>query len=151
MPDEALKETAKYELCYLISPQLKEEEILDCNQGIEKLIIEQEGQIENKASPKKQNFAYSIKHHGNGYLGVINFIFPSQGLEKLSSVLRLNNKILRFMITKPEISHRPVKKRRIISAVPKAVAIKEEKSYKKKIELEELDKKLEEILGKEEL
>lgn len=148
MTDEDIKETTKYELCYFISPELREGEVLSFNQDIEKLIIESEGQMENKFSPKKQNLAYPIKHHRDGYFGVMNFIFPVQNIEKLSGALRLNDKIIRFLIIKPEVSHRPIKKKKRAVLKPAAV---EEKSYKKKIELEELDKKLEEILGKEEL
>lgn len=125
-----------YELTYLITPEITEEEIKEL-QGKMKSLIETEGGIlieENLAN--KKVLSSPIKKRSSGYLATLNFQLNSEKLTNLEKKLRSEDKILRYLIlTKKKTLPLPTKPRRIIT------------KPKSKVELKDIEKKLEEILS----
>ena len=129
-----------YELTYLISPELSEKEINSLSTEINSLIQKNQGILEKTTPVLKKQLAYPIKKKTIAYLASLNFQIKAKELEKLKKQIESNQKILRYLILTTS------------KAVPKTIKIpliiKKAKEIvpKKKVELKEIEKKLEEML-----
>lgn len=125
-----------YELTYLISPELKEGELGDFSQKIDSL-ISKNGKIIKSESPKRINLAYPIQKKEAASLATFEFHSSPQKIEGLKKEFEKEKKILRFLLVK----------RKGIERIRKPKKIKEEKLMpEKKVELKEIEEKLEKIL-----
>ena len=96
----------QYELNYLVSPNLLNDELRDFQKKVEN-IIHQEGGVladtRNEISPIKRNLFHSIstKLHpktSSAYLGSLNFKLEPENLKKVESNLKLEGQVLRFLV-----------------------------------------------------
>lgn len=142
-----------YELTYLLAPDLSEEEGKLFQKKIQSLIQGEDGILTDSRNPLKRKLGYPIKNKGEAFLITLNFNLAPEKLGTLEKKLRSENQILRYLIlTKPEvkISLAGGKKMPPFSKVLPSETYKGKKIVKpkeKKVELKEIDKKLEEILG----
>ncbi len=127
-----------YELAYLISQGTSETELKDFVQEINSSIQAEGGVVLKPGSPELKNLAYPIKKQNSAFLisSEMNF-FPDK-LEDLKKRLRKENRILRFIIISKELPRKGPAKR---------IRIRKKPETDKKVELKEIEKKLEEILG----
>ncbi len=133
-----------YELTYLISPELNEEEIKDFSQKIDSL-VSKTSKITKPEGPRKITLVYPIQKKGEAFLATFEFQSSPQEAENLKKGLEKEKNILRFLLIKKRGVEK-IKKR--LRPAPTIVsAIKEEKPRPgKKVELKEIEKKLEEVL-----
>lgn len=153
----------QYELNYFLSPYLSEEEVSTFFNKIKNFLNEIQGKTEEFREPKIQKLAFSLKGHSEGYFGEIKFLAEPEKIPELEKKLKLETNILRFSILtvlpKKQRPEKPMKKPRIRPAEPNTIEEKEEKkteakekeakpeTKKEKVKLEEIDKKLDEIIG----
>lgn len=129
----------QYELSFLI-PNLNPAERKNLLDKIEEEIKKLNGKI-GEIFIEKKFFAYLVKKKGEGFLGMITFAIEKDKIEKLYDFLNTNEKILRAMIERKEKlkeTLKPIRKRQKVLLT--------EKPKKEKVKIEELDKKLDEIL-----
>ncbi|MBI2451018.1 MAG: 30S ribosomal protein S6 [Parcubacteria group bacterium] len=147
-----IKEPKIYEIAYHLNPDLTEEKALEASREILNFIGSYEGEIKEISEPQKRKLAYPINHFRHSYFGWATFHISPAGLENLKAKLKYRPEILRYLIITFE---KLTSKRKKIAAFPKlelpmleTPVPKNEKTIyeKEKIGLEELDKKLEEIL-----
>jgi len=146
-----------YQLTYLLSPILEQKGIEEISQKIKKWIIEKGGSLsekENLSPGFKKNLAYPIKKYHQAFYLNFNFLLASKMVKQFNNQLNLEKDILRhFIITKQKIKSKPIQKTMNYKIVDRIEPLVDEKSspVKKqkveKVEIEELDKKLEEILN----
>ena len=130
-----------YELTYLISSELSEEEAIQLQAKITSFILqEEEGILVKEKLPFKKKLAYPVKKQSQAYITVINFQLPSEKLIDLEKKLKLENQILRYLIL--------AKKEPRVAKFTKKPPRSLKKIVKPKVELKEIEKKLEEILDK---
>jgi len=134
-----------YELTYLISSEVSEEEAKSFPEKVLLLIQEAEGIIENKSFPLRRKLAYSIKKQEDAYLAVMTFQLDPEKLAGFEKKLKAEGQIIRYLL----LVKKPIKvikaiRRRPISEKPLLTQPQE-----KKVELKEIEKKLEEILSDE--
>ncbi len=127
-----------YELTYLLSPDLSEEELKSLQEKINSFIEKEGGIINELTLPLKKVLAYPIKKKTFTHLGTLSFQFSPEKLENLEKKLKSENQILRYLILAKELPKKVV-------LPPKLPLIKPKP--KPKVELKEIEKKLEEILG----
>lgn len=132
-----------YEILYLISSQYSEPEAESIAEKVKELITKAGGKITLKDNLGKKKLAYPIKQIYQGYYLLYEFDLEQKDLKKLNNDLGLTNEILRHLIVK--------KSAKIPSMVEltkeKVEEEKEEKKERKeKVKLEDLDKKLDELL-----
>lgn len=131
-----------YELTYLISPEISESELKLLEEKINSLIQEGGGVLHQLTLPIKKKMAYPIKKKREAFFSNLSFQLEAEKLENFEKKLRAEEKILRYLIlTKPRLKEILVRRRlprKVIAKIP----VKE-----KKVELKEIEKKLEEILG----
>jgi len=108
-------------------------------------INEQGGVIKKEDTWEKRKLAYPIKKHVFGFYTVIQFELEKEKIEELQKQLRMNGNLLRFLIIDKTGVKEDVHKPRM--ARPKAVVAPKPTDEKtERVKIEEIDKKLEEIL-----
>ena len=142
-----------YELTYLISPDISEEELKNLSQKVVGFITGEEGTVKKIIEPLRKKFGYLIKKKGNAFLITLNFQLSPEKLKNLEKKLKSEAQIIRYMIlAKKEpgeiLTPEKLIKPSTLREKEKAREIKETaKTIKpKKVELKEIDKKIEEIL-----
>jgi small subunit ribosomal protein S6 len=148
-----------YELTCLISPDLSEKDLMACQEKIVTLIEEEGGILIEGKSPIKKILGYPIKKKQTAFLTTLNFQFwpeelegkdPIQKrLENIEKKLKSESKILRYLILAKKLPKKiaeiSIKKPKEITKLPRKEKILKPKV--EKVELKEIEKKIEEILG----
>jgi small subunit ribosomal protein S6 len=151
-----------YELLYIVPNKYTEEDLLKINQEVETMISEAKGKITFKQNWGKKKFCYPINHSRFGYYCLIEFDLSADKIAKINTDLRMDNKVLRYMIVNraaktPEEIEAEIKQAesRAIKAAKKAPIKEEVKKEaapaKPKVDSKELDEKLNKILETDDL
>jgi len=159
MPEETQKQ---YELVCILSPKLEESDLENIKKEIEQIINTSGGTVNFKEA-KKHDLAYPINKQGQGIYLASQVSVPPEKVASVSKELKLNKQVLRHLITqfpviKPE-AEKPKPKRTIKKPIVATAVTNEQieaekekkpsvaKAPRDKTELEEIDKKLDEIIG----
>lgn len=141
-----------YELTYLVFPELSEEEIAAFTKKIAEIIIREEGKIVEETRLIKRRLSYPIKKQFQAYVAVLTFNLEPEKLSNAIVLLKEDQKILRHLllaktirIQKGKVRTKPEKHKEEIKEPTQAKA--ETKTEEKKVEIEDIEKKLAEILG----
>ena len=150
-----------YEVAYILSPILGEQEVLAYTAKLSTLIEESGGTIRCAEQPRKLKLAYEIKKQENAYFAWTTFRMQPERIAEVEKKLKSHSELLRFLIVEEEIEKRKpfirsIGVRTVVGSAAKTpiretrepmthgTAVPEDK----RLDLEALDKKLEEILGK---
>lgn len=125
-----------YEFTYLIEPDLSKEDINSLQEIIKSFIKEEEGSIVRINPPLKKNLAYPIKKNKEAFLADLTFDLRPDKLDSLKKKIKSEKRIIRYLLLKKTLLKKKLKVRTIRKTQPKV-----------KVELKEIEKKLEEILG----
>lgn len=136
-----------YELLCIVPVKYTEDELLPIKEKVREIISKSGGRVLFEDSLGKKKFAFPMKKAHQGYYLVYEFTSDGAILKKLNYDLSLDSDIVRHIIVKRakpmELELRPPKRKVVLSS--EAVA----RDEKEKIKLEDLDKKLDEILDKD--
>ena len=132
-----------YELTYLISADLTEEEAKQFQDKVTSLIQAEGGILAAGSTILRKKLAYPIKKQTQAFLAILTFQLEPIKLIDLEKKLKLENQMLRYLILiKPPVKEMPARRKKVPEIVPK----KPFPPSEKKVELKEIEKKLEEIL-----
>ena len=93
----------KYELVVILNANLSQEEKDEILRQVTDSIVKGEGKIiNNKVWLERQKMTYRIKKCIEGTYYLINFEAEGSVTAKIRQLIRLNEKILRFLIVKAE-------------------------------------------------
>lgn len=93
------KTTEKYELMYIINPNLSEEETAAVVEKF-KALVEQNGMLEEMEEMGKRKLAYEINYISEGYYVLVKFTSGPDFPAELDRVLGITDGILRSLITR---------------------------------------------------
>ena len=93
------KTTEKYELMYIINPNLSEEETAAVVEKF-KALVEQNGTLEEMEEMGKRKLAYEINYNSEGYYVLVKFTSGPEFPAELDRVLGITDGILRSLITR---------------------------------------------------
>lgn len=160
------EENKKYQLVCLFSPHLSYEELGKLVQEIKKEITDQEGLLVGRevsaANLIRKKLAYPINKHQEAFFLSADFVFPIQSINRLKKQIASKKNIIRCLITikeKEKIQTKKAEEFFDLGMVDKVEPISKQKAVlpekdvpakreiKEKVKIEELDKKLEEILN----
>lgn len=133
-----------YELAYLISPLLTEEEAKTFHSNILSFIQKEEGILGTENILTRKLLAYPIKKQTQAHFAVLSFQMNQEKIANLDKKLKSESQVMRHLIIitkKPRLISKP---EGVIPISRKAEKIAPKKE--KKVELQEIEKKLEEIL-----
>lgn len=139
-----------YELAYLLSPSVLEEEILTQAGQLTKLIEDAKGVVKHVEEPKKRKLSYAINKEKIAYFGWTTFRTTPENVAGLDKKMKGQAQVIRYLIVEEDMNARPMSFRTFSPKSPaaqKAQAAAHD-TPEEKLDLEALDKKLEEILGK---
>lgn len=144
------QKTKNYEIAYLLSPSISEEEVLTHAEKLNALIEEQKGTVKHFQEPRKHKLSYPIQKERNAYFGWSTFRLAPDAVTQLKKKLNEYPHVLRYLIVEEETRLRaPVFRTPTRPMSQKSPTIpREAEKGDEKLDLEALDKKLEEILGK---
>ena len=139
-----------YELLYILPGKYTEEEMEAISKKINETVKKYGGEITSTDNLGSKKLAYPIGDAQVGNYLVIEFNGEAEKIKDLESELKLTPEVLRFSIalkklkTQEEIEAEKVRKEKMAARAEKAEETKPEPAPK--VSLEELDKKLGEIL-----
>ena len=139
----------KYEVLCLLSGNHSDDEIIPIKDKIREMIKKRGGLIVSEENFGKRKLAYPIKQIRAGFYILIEFDAETESIKKLDDDLRLSPEIMRHIVVKraarkPQrlpFTPRPTEKESFDFSKPL-----EEEKLKSKMTMEDLDKKLDEIL-----
>ena len=92
------KTTEKYELMYIINPNLSEEETAAVVEKF-KALVEQNGTLEEMEEMGKRKLAYDINYISEGYYVLIKFSSAPDFPAELDRILGITDGVIRSLIT----------------------------------------------------
>lgn len=154
------QELKKYQIILLFSPLLELEKIKEIVQKIKTWIEEKAGKIEKQGEPIKKKLAQPIQKNQEAFYLDLDFQLSGADLPYFQKELNLEKEIIRYLINikkkeKPVVSLRQKfvsKPRReemnnIGKISPETHRVQTAEKTERKVKIEEIDKKLEEILN----
>jgi small subunit ribosomal protein S6 len=104
--------TRKYELVYVLAPEVSEEGVTELHAQIEATVARFEGQIEKSENWGRRRLAYEIGPHKEG-IYLLEFINGSGELMKeIDRRLRVNEQVLRHLVVRVDEELRAVERAR---------------------------------------
>lgn len=145
-----------YELLYIVSNKYSEDELKPIIEKVSKLIKDNSGNITYSEEWGNKKLAYPINRFNHGYYNLVEFDCEKEKLEKINKELRIDSDILRSQIVIKNIkTQEEINKEKKISEKIAAQAIKKEEleteKAKGKVNLKDLDEKLDKILETDDL
>ncbi len=132
-----------YELTFLISPDLTEEEASKVQKTLASFIQEKEGTLINENSPVMRNLGYAVKDKLQAYIADLEFSLNQSFITEINKKVKENESVIRYILFKKEkVSDKKQKRRQ-----PKEEPQKTEKKAPQKTSLGDIDKKIDEILN----
>ena len=142
-----------YELMLIISGAITEDMHPSILEQTQKNLEKESATGIKQIALGRKKLAYAIKHLKHGFYFTYEFDLSTKNLNNLHEDLRLNTQILRFLITKKKIRtaedisrENKQKEGRIKAQLKKEAEEKKATRDANKVSLEDLDKKLDEIL-----
>jgi len=149
-----------YELLYIISNKYSEDEVKPIVAKVDEIIKSRGGKITFKEDWGKKRFIYPIKGFRHGYYNLVEFDLAGAEVAKIDRALRLASEILRHqLVVKKVKSAAQIAEDKKIAAKITAKSLQEEKTAKEqekakdkgKVDLKDLDEKLDKILETDDL
>lgn len=152
-------EATKYEIAYIISPKVTEDDVVRVSGIITRIIEDLRGVVRHVHEPIKRRLAYFIENDKNAYFGYTTFTIAQEAVKEISKKLLFEKEVLRFLIVEEEVDlakrtgfrpswystegmpgakvEAPKREAEVSTATPE----------EKEAEMAKLDKRLDEILG----
>jgi len=137
-----------YELTYIISLLSADTNTASVAEKVRAQIKELGGEAKKEYISEKKKLAFQIKKQGSGFYATVVFEMEPERVDELNTFMRSNNDVLRHMIINQaelrteKVSKKPAKAKSAASET----TIGESTAKTGKVKIEELDKKLEELL-----
>lgn len=137
-----------YELTYIISSRMTVEEAETAKKDFEAFLRSHEGIILQSQKTTPQPLAYQIKRQSSGFFVTTEFQVEEGKVKEIKGALVKNPNVLRhFLIIKKPVKIMKERRTRKPMAITSASTMIKPIGPAKKIEMEDINKKLDEILS----
>ena len=144
-----------YELTYIISPEMTSEEAEAKAKELEQAIQSREGIILKQQNPVAKTLAFQIAKRASGFFGVIEFQMEPEKVLEIKEIVEKEKKIVRHIVlVKEPVRIRRDRRKKVEAKVEQPVVKATEEQpapvvekTKEKVELKDIEDKLDEILG----
>jgi small subunit ribosomal protein S6 len=90
----------KYEALFIVKPELSEEERKNLFRHIDEVVTKHHGSITQSGLwSEKRKLTFPIAKHSEGVYYLMNFSLPSLAVKDIRNAYRLNENILRVLVT----------------------------------------------------
>lgn len=157
-------ETKRYEITYLIAPNIPEDEVFGQAGKITGFVQDARGAVGRIEEPKKRRLAYSVGKFHEAYVGWTTFAVAPERVSEIEKRMAAEPAIIRYLIAeeikRPTVEFRPRSSgwrssERPLSTTPSQPSAERIEGFtpavpkeEDRAKIEELDKQLEEVLGK---
>lgn len=153
------REAQLYEIGMLIRPEVPEQEVAEVLGTVRSYIEQKNGIIESTADPKMRTLGYPVQKVAQAYFAALQFVVNPDVVSEIGRDMTANGNILRHMVFswKKEVPQ-PMMRRHMgenawgnAPAKPSSEAPAKERSIEEeRVAMQEIDKKLDEILAEKE-
>ncbi len=126
-----------YELTYIANPKLSPEDVSALQERIFGFITKEDGTPGKASAPSKKRLAYPVKKHEEAHFSSLELSVEEGKLKSLEEAIKKEKDILRYLIIK-----KPAVKKMVFETKTE----KRRSLRPKKAQLEEIDKKIDEML-----
>jgi len=146
------KESQLYEIGLLIKPELSDAEAAAELGNVRLEIEKQNGILERTTDPKLRKLSYPIKKISQAYFAALQFSAPPARIATIEKTISANTNIMRSLVLSwtrtpaQQVLQKPIRSKSS-GTLPLYSPVKTEEPAEK-VDEKELDKKLDEILGK---
>jgi len=121
----------KYELMFILQPELLESSVEKKLKEIEKFIEENHGKVDMRDLLGKKKLAYRIAKHDEGIYVVYNLTLPTSLNAELDEYMRIEKEVIRFLLTSLDENYKYQTYEEVVLAKP-VVPTEEVKTEEKK-------------------
>jgi small subunit ribosomal protein S6 len=156
MEEEKKVKESHYEVLFIISNKFTEDEAQSASQKVGKMITDKGGTVTYEEYWGKKKLAYPIKHFNHGYYFLTEFDMSNDMTQSFDREMKLNNDIIRHQVitqikrTAEEIKKEKQKAHDLFNKKPETPEKLQNKD-ETKIDLKDLDQKLDQILDANDL
>lgn len=90
----------EYEGMFIVDPRLNEDALEQAISSIEEEIAKNGGEIKKRDPWGRRRLAYPINKHREGFYYRLDFLVDEKQIDRLKKTYRLNESILRILITR---------------------------------------------------
>ena len=92
----------KYELIYIVRPQITDEDLGVIRSHVQEQITALEGVVEEEHNWGKRQLGFEIKDQTEGIYTFVQVDLPPTNSPKLKEQLKIDERIIRFMLTRAD-------------------------------------------------
>jgi len=147
----------KYEILFFVPVTMESEKIEQTQKQVKDAITKHEGKIISEEDFGKKKLSYTVKHTRHGYFVLIVFEADKNKIDAIKKELNLITEVVRYRLVakeKVDVLPQPVERKEKEEAPaapkPEPEPKKEEIKIDEKVDLKELDLKIDELLSDEE-
>jgi ribosomal protein S6 len=152
-------EAKKYEIGYLVSPRVEEDDVARVAGVITRVIEEMHGVVRHVNEPQKRRLAYPIEKDRLAYFGYTTFSMAPEHVKEVGKKLQFEKEVMRHLLVEEEVDtgrksgFRPTWQSTEgmpglkVEAPKREVETVSASPEEREAELQKLDKRLDELLG----
>ena len=146
----------KYEVAYIVAGTVPEDDVARITGQITRIIEDSQGMVRKIEEPRKRRLAYPISDDRFAYFAYTTFSAEPLAIQEIEKKLRFEKEVARYLIVEEEVE--PPRKDVMRAAwrphdeegIPAGVGVpKREAEKAEPVDTESIDKRLDEILGRE--
>jgi len=92
--------TRDYELGFILTPEVNEEQTRTIQERIEQIVTTHGGQVTRVNQWGRRRLAYPIEHHRDGFYVFVDMILTPESVSELDRTLKVSEEVLRHLITR---------------------------------------------------
>jgi small subunit ribosomal protein S6 len=92
----------KYEVMYILRPDLQEEAIKANVERFSGVITENGGQMEKVNEMGKKRLAYEIEDHREGFYVLMNFQSEPQAVKEMERLMKISDDVIRYLVVRED-------------------------------------------------
>jgi len=100
MSENGIDIRREYELIYILQPEVDDATVSALNQRLTQFITDNGGEVDNIDLWGRRTLGYMIKNHKQGHYVLANFILEPHDTDEMERILRFNENVLRYMLTR---------------------------------------------------
>lgn len=104
----------KYELMFIVDPNMPEEEIDQLNAQVETLVSDGGGQVESVEKLGRKRLAYEIQRHTDGFYMLLTVLADGNIVKEVERRFRVTDSVLRYLTVRVDIAEKKLEKIRTI-------------------------------------
>lgn len=141
-------ESKNYELAYLLSLSIPKGDVLTHAGKLTTLIEDVKGVVRHVEAPRKIKLAYPVKKEKEAYFGWTSFVMAPPHLADLEKKVKAQHLLRHLIVHYEAIRRTPQFRPQHVRPTKERPIPREPEKPEERLDLEALDKRLEEILGK---